>query len=176
MFFMVGIFFSCKNSIKEIDEVNDDTELPLQTIYNGTFNYSERGALLQRITAAEMNQYKNEDLLASGGLQVEMFSASGGINALLKSKNGIYRKEENILIATDSVRLSNKDGDVLITEKITLYQDSNLIFTDKPIEIHKGDNIIFGEGLTADAGFSNYRIINPAGTRIVIPEDSLDTK
>ncbi len=174
---VAGIFFSCQNSIEEIDSATGDSELPSRTIYMGSFDYTEKGKIHQRISAGEMNQYENENLEASHGVKVEMFDENEEIEAILTSKSGTYNQAENILIARDSVRLRNAIGDVLMTEELILYQDSNLIKTEVPIEIHKGDNVIFGEGLEADANFSKYQIKNPGGSRIMIPDqDSLEQK
>lgn len=174
---VTGIFFSCQNSIEDIDTANDTSELPVQTIYGGSFNYTKKGKLLQRITAGEMNQYLNENLEATGGVKVEMFNPEETIEAILTSISGTYSKEKNILVARDSVELTNSEGDVLITQELTLFQDSNLIVTDFPVEIHKGDNVIFGEGLTADANFRKYQIRNPAKSRIIINQsDSTEIK
>merc|ERR1712166_606460 len=114
---------------------------------NGSFDYTEKGKLLHRIASGEMNQFENENLEASVYVRVEMFDAAENVEAVLTSKEGTYLKSKNTVIARDSVRLKNAEGDVLMTEELTLYQDSNLIVTDFPIEIHKGDNVIFGEGL-----------------------------
>ncbi len=167
----IGIFFSCQNTIEEIDSANDDSELPAQTIFNGSFDYTEEGKLLQRITAGELNQFQNENLEASNGLRVDMFNSEEEIDAFLTSLSGTYFQSENKLTARDSVVLRNAEGDVLYTDELTLLQDSNLIFTDYPIEIHKGDNVIFGTGLRADSDFSKYQIINPAGSKIIVQEN-----
>lgn len=171
-----GIFFSCQNTIEEIDSANDDSELPAQTIYNGSFDYTEDGKLLQRITAGELNQYQNENYEATDGVKVEMFNSDEEIDAVLTSEKGTYFKADNKFTARDSVELTNAEGDVLLTEELTLLQDSNLILTDYPIEIHKGDNVIFGTGLRADADFSKYQIKNPANSRIIVQESDSTKK
>ncbi len=171
VYLTAGIFFSCQNTIEEIDSATGESTLPSQTIRNGSFDYTEKGRLIHRISSGEMNQFENENLEASIFVKVEMFDAEEEVDAILTSKSGTYLKSENTVIARDSVRLKNAEGDLLITEEIILYQDSDLIFTNYPIEIHKGDNVIFGEGLRADASFKKYTIINPANSRIVIPEN-----
>tara|TARA_B100000795_G_scaffold31490_2_gene20775 strand:- start:6714 stop:7286 length:573 start_codon:yes stop_codon:yes gene_type:complete len=170
IYIMAGIFFSCQNTMEEIESANDGSILPSQTIKNGSFDYTEKGKLLHRIASGEMNQFENENLEASVYVRVEMFDAAENVEAVLTSKEGTYLKSKNTVIARDSVRLKNAEGDVLMTEELTLYQDSNLIVTDFPIEIHKGDNVIFGEGLRADASFKKYTILNPANSKIVVPE------
>ncbi len=163
--------------MEEIESANDDSILPVQTIINGSFTYSSKGKMMHKISAGEMNQFKNENLEATKGVMVEMYNGDEEVDAVLTSKSGSYLKEENTVIARDSVELRNIEGDVLKTEELTLLQDSNLIFTDRDIEINKGDNVIFGTGLRADASFKKYTIINPANSRIIIPErDSLKTK
>ncbi|MFK7756062.1 MAG: LPS export ABC transporter periplasmic protein LptC [Flavobacteriales bacterium] len=168
---VAGFFFSCQNTIEEIDSANDDSELPAQTIFNGSFDYTVEGKLLQRITAGELNQYQNENLEASEGVRVDMFNSNEEIEAFLTSETGTYFQSENKLTARDSVVLTNAEGDVLYTDELTLLQDSSLIFTDYPIEIHKGDNVIFGTGLRADSDFSKYQIKNPARSRIIVQEN-----
>ena len=60
---MAGIFFSCQNTMEEIESANDGSILPSQTIKNGSFDYTEKGKLLHRIASGEMNQFENEMML-----------------------------------------------------------------------------------------------------------------
>jgi len=170
-----GIFFSCHNTIEEINRSELEKNLPLQTIENGTFVYSEKGKLINKLTAGKFLQFKNEDIKVSEGLWLEIYNKQESPEATLTSVYGTYNREENILIATDSVVLHNTAGDTLFTEELILYQDSDLIISNFPIEIRKGNNVIFGTGLKANTSFTAYEITNPANSRLVIPEDSLES-
>lgn len=167
-----GIFFSCHNTIEEIDRTELEQNLPMQTIENGTFVYSEKGKIINKLTAGRFLQFKNEDIKVSDGLWMEIYNKKEDPEASLSSINGIYNQEENVLTARDSVVLSNINGDSLFTEELILYQDSDLIISNYPIKIIQGNNVIFGEGLKANTSFTAYEIKNPANSRIMIPEDS----
>jgi len=168
-----GIFFSCHNTIEEINRAELEENLPMQSITNGTFVYSEKGKIINKLKATKFLQFKNEDINISEGMWMEIYNKQETPQAIVSSFSGIFQKETNTLIARDSVVLSNNNGDSLLTEELILYQDSDLIISNYPIEVRKGNNVIFGTGLRANTSFTSYEIKNPAGSRIVIPEDSL---
>ncbi len=168
-----GIFFSCHNTIEEINRSELEENLPLQSIENGTFVYSEKGRVINKLKAVKFLQFKNEDIQISEGMWMEIYNKQEDPEATITSSKGIFQKEENVLTAKDSVILANNKGDSLFTEELILYQDSDLIISNYPIEIRQGNNVIFGTGLKANTSFTSYEIKNPARSRLVIPEDSL---
>ncbi len=168
-----GIFFSCQNTIEEINRAELEENLPMRTISNGTFVYSEKGRIINKLKAVKFLQYKNQDIHISEGMWMEIYNKQETPEATLSSISGVFQHEQNILTARDSVVLANNTGDTLFTEEIILYQDSDLIISNYPIKIKQKNNVIFGTGLRANTSFTSYEIKNPARSRIMIPEDSI---
>ena len=59
------------------------------------------------------------------------------------------------------------EGDVLETEYLVWSEDSNRVWTNRPVTIRTTDGVIYGEGLESDARFENYRIIKPRGEMVL---------
>lgn len=177
MFFLsIGIFFSCHNTIEEIDKTELEENLPLQIIENGSFTYTEKGRLINKLSAGKFLQFKNQDIEVKEGMWMEIYDRKENVAATITSQEGTYDQTNNILVARKDVVLTNQEGDSLFSQELHLYQDSNLIISKVPIEIRRGKNVIFGDGLRANTSFSQYEINNPAKSRLVIPEDSLESK
>ena len=66
-----------------------------------------------------------------------------------------------------ALTLENAEGDVLETEYLVWSEDSNRVWTNRPVTIRTADGVIYGEGLESDARFETYRIIKPRGEMVL---------
>ena len=68
--------------------------------------------------------------------------------------------EKNLrLVAEHEVILSNRKGDILETEYLVWAEDSNRVWTNRPVTITSEQGVLHGEGLESDGRFENYQII-----------------
>jgi LPS export ABC transporter protein LptC len=73
----------------------------------------------------------------------------------------------------EEVVFTNTEGDRLETEALTWAQDSDKVYTDKPVKVVRGGDIIFGRGLDANEDFSRYTVRRITGTLQVPEGDTL---
>ena len=57
----------------------------------------------------------------------------------------------------------NIDQEYLLTEKLTFYQDSDLIITDDWVTISTKNGMLYGRGLESNSAFTSYHILQPTG-------------
>ena len=165
---------SCSNSEAELSGVQADEPSPVQTVINGTFRYSERGVILHELRASEMrreergNAESSEDVVeVRKGFELFM-GGDASLHEAQMSAEWASLDEKNLrLVAKHAVTLKNAQGDILETEYLVWSEDSNRVWTNRPVTIRTADGIIYGDGLESDARFETYRILKPRGEMVV---------
>ncbi|MFN0032509.1 MAG: LPS export ABC transporter periplasmic protein LptC [Flavobacteriales bacterium] len=163
----VVIFFSsCKNEIDDIRALTDAQHKPVQTSYNATYTFTEKGMLRQKLTAARIDQYKGDAdyIEANGGFQLCFYDSLQNEEAQLIAEHGIYTENDKRFVAEKNVVLRNIKGEKLETEQLIFETDSSRIYTDKFVVITlENGSVIRGNGLESNDAFTRYRIIHPTG-------------
>lgn len=170
-----AFFFSCKNDIRAVQEMGEDDTAPFQTIYNGSYTFTDSGKVRNTLLAGRLEQYIHDSdyTHVKDGLHLDIYDPQEEIAASLLSERGYYFKKQNRMEAMDNVVLFNPDGDSLFTEHLVWQSDSHLIRTDERVRIIKGGTEIIGKGLKAKEDFSRYTILAPIGD-IIVPEEAIN--
>lgn len=153
-------------------EEHDRRTVPSQTIHEGTFEYSEHGQVVNALEAGLLERWEESqgEKPGKGYWTVEerftlyIGGAKGGHDATLSALRGTYDDELGHLEAWDDVVLINKEGDQLMTEHLIWLHDSDVVRTNRPVEIVTNQGILRGKGLRADSHFETYEILQPTGT------------
>jgi LPS export ABC transporter protein LptC len=82
----------------------------------------------------------------------------------MEAQYGERRPKKQETIVKRKVIVVNVDGDKLETEKLIWDEQRQKIYTDAAVKITTADQILFGNGMTADADFTNYEITEPTGS------------
>ncbi len=166
MCFVMGIFFSCKeNDMAIVQEIGEENVAPFQTTYNGHYTFTDSGRLRNTLEAGKLQQWTNDSdfVNVSDGLKLTIFDKRQEKNAVLTADRGLYYQKQEKMEAHGNVVFSNVKGDTLLTEMLTWYSDSNLIYTDSLVDIKRADGHIKGRGLRSNQEFSKYTILAPTG-------------
>lgn len=178
--FAAGIFFvSCGNDIEEIKALTENKELAVQTVENGTFHYTSRGKLSNKLVAGILDRYEGEDprIEVSEGFTLFIYDSLEQVEATLTARRGTFYDTEGRLIAREDVILENSEGNKLNTEELIWVQDSDKVYTDKPFILTKDQDTIQGIGLISDSKFKKRQMNKLTGKIYVddpAPKDSLD--
>lgn len=107
----------------------------------------------------------------SGGFTLYLDGDENQWAARLQAKRGIFDEAHLHMTAKEEVILENKKGDRLETEELTWAQDSDRVWTRRPVTIYTADGVLYGSGLESDGRFEDYVILNPTGAiEIEVPE------
>lgn len=168
------LLLGCTNTDAEVSEVLAEETSPEQTITNGTFRYSERGVILHELHAGELrreergNAEASEDVVeVRSGFELFIGGDAANHEAHMTADWATLDEKNLRLIAKHAVTLENTEGDVLETEYLVWSEDSNRVWTNRPVTIRTADGVIYGEGLESDARFETYRIIKPRGEMVL---------
>ncbi|MCC6600780.1 MAG: LPS export ABC transporter periplasmic protein LptC [Crocinitomicaceae bacterium] len=165
-FIVITVFFlSCKNDISEIKAISDPQNLPVQTSINASYEYSEKGHIVNRLVAGKLDQYEGDQpyIEASNGFTMIFFDSLANETARLSAVHGKYFKKEEKLIAWGKVELINANKEKIETEELLYEQDSSKISTDKFVTITTPQGILYGKGMVSNDSFTKYRILQPTG-------------
>ncbi len=164
------LLLGCSNSDEELVAVAESDKSPVQQIENGRFQYSEQGEILHVLTASILRRVENgtaeksEDLVeVLDGFELFLGGDEDNYEAHMQAQTGWLDEKNLRLIAQDQVVLRNLSGDILETEYLVWAEDSNRVWTNRPVMITSKNGILYGEGLESDARFENYRILRPSG-------------
>lgn len=149
-------------------------EPPVQRVLNGTFTYSERGETLHVLKAGELTRIEGgsaespEDLVeVREGMELFIDGDEADHEAHLQAQWASLDEKNLRLVAEHEVVLSNRKGDILETEYLVWAEDSNRVWTNRPVTITSDQGVLYGEGLESDGRFENYEIIRPKGEIIL---------
>lgn len=156
-------------------------ETPIQNLENVRFAYSERGEVkhvllatsLTRTSRTSREESEAEEgaglIQVQGGFTLYIDGDERQHEASLSAQRGILDEAQMRLEAEDKVVVTNRAGDRLETEYLVWSNDSDRVYTHRPVSIFTATGVIRGEGLESDNRFENYRILRPTG-EIDVPD------
>ena len=108
------------------------------------------------------------------GIRLEQFDQNYQVHSEVTSRKAIYYINSEMWILSDSVRATNRDGEVFETDELTVIQDQDLIYTDKPVKITQKERIINGVGMRSNHQLTRYTIEKTQGV-ITLDEEETAT-
>ncbi len=172
----VSCFFvgACENDPQELKKFTDK-KTAVEEARNIESFLSQGGKMKAKLTAPFMLRYLIDSTYVEfpKTLHVDFYNDTLLVESQLDALYGKYREWEKKVYLRDSVVVINKvNGDTLRTNELWWDQQTEKIYTDKPVRIHTKDKILFGQnGLIASQDFSEY-VLNYASGPIRIPKDS----
>ncbi len=145
---------------------------PSQVVKEGYFEYTELGRVVQSLEATQLERWEstgdnqeNPDVWhVDGGFTLFIGGTKTRHNAKLSAIRGTYDDQAGRLEAWENVVLVNAEGERLETEHLIWSHDSDLVRTNRPVEIQSAQGTLRGRGLTSDSKFERYEILAPTGT------------
>jgi LPS export ABC transporter protein LptC len=163
--FLLGAV-SCKNDPVQVNALTKKDTLPLLTTQNVDLLVSDSAKLKVHLTAPREEDYAGEDQRSvfRQGLHIDFFDSVGNVNSSMEAMYGERRPKKQETIVKQKVVVVNVNGDKLETEKLIWDERGQKIHTDAFVKITTRTQVLMGNGMTADADFTNYEITKPTGT------------
>ena len=158
------LLFSCENDIKQvqalgkkIDGVEEGKQIEVV--------YSNAAKLKANLKAPIMLRYLFDTprVIFPKTVHVDFYDSASHVESQLFAKFGKYNESERKVLLKDSVILFNIKKDTLWCNELWWDQNSETIYTDKPIKLsqHEPHQMIYGQGLVASQSFKWFTIIKP---------------
>ena len=174
--FLAGTFLSCTNDLDKVAAVEVPASGPDRVTLDAEYYFSDSGRVSNHLKAGRIEEYAtahDRRTELSDGLELEFFDTKGEVTSILTARRGTIMQDRHRMEAREQVVFTNRQGERLETELLIWSQDSDRVYTDHPVRVVRGRNIMHGKGLLANADFSKYRILHPSGELYMEPTDTL---
>lgn len=173
---MLG-FGGCQNDIAVINSITAEDELPVESGKNVEYIYSDSAIIRAKITTPQLDRYvgKKNYMEMPKGMHVVFYNKKQEVETNLTADYGIGYDDGsgmNKMEAKRNVVVINEKGERLNTEHLVWDAVTKKIYTKEFVKITTKDEVLMGEGLTADQDFSKYTILHPTGTIAINENDS----
>lgn len=169
---------SCKNDLAEVEALNDQLQVDVETAKDVEILYSDSAQVRVRITGPTMLYHLDRaepEQEFPDGVNVEFFGPDGEVTSQLTAQYGLRKQNQKEVVVRDSVIWKSVEGDTLETEELFWDERREKIYSKKFVVITRPDEVIYGHGFEADQDFSYSRINAIEGRIKVDNPDNEDT-
>lgn len=110
-----------------------------------------------------MTDRENYSILPEG-LTAYFFNHYQDTTTVMTANYAILYFKEEVYLIQDSVKVVNREGDILRTQSLTWNNQLKTLYTLDYVEIERNGRVLYGDGLRANEDFSNYEILTPKGS------------
>lgn len=157
--------YSCKNSLEEAKLIISRANVKIEKGKNVQINFSDNGIVRIQASGPAVTRYNTEKpyLEFSDGIQILFFNAEHGTDSKLTAKYATAIENSKSMTARDSVVVINNKGEILNTDELIWDEDKKIIYSNSFVKITTADEIIYGNGMTANENFTDYVIKHITG-------------
>lgn len=158
---------SCRNDPEQIRLLTGKGNGRLDVADDITGIYSKNGKVKARLFA---KQYvKNESANPSytdlnKNLRLEFYNDSGVMDNVLTADSCRFYDVEGNAHVWGNVQIVSAKGEKLETEELIWSRSIERFFTEKPVKITTGTEVLYGTGLEANQDFTWYQVLHPSGS------------
>jgi LPS export ABC transporter protein LptC len=109
------------------------------------------------------------------GVSAVFYSVDGVAESNLRADYAINYEKKKIIHLKNNVHVVNSKNEELMSEELFWDQNTKEIYTDKQVQIKRGEEIIIGDSLRSNETFTKYRISRPTG-KMNMPEQKDSTE
>lgn len=169
VFFIIILFNACKNDPVLVKELFSDLELPIELIEKSRLIHTENGIIQLEINANKIERFNKDNtskLIFSEGFEVIFYDNDANYLSNLSAKDAVVDENNNIMEATNSVVLKNKNR-MLETEYLIWDEAKDLVYTEQQVIITTEKEVIYAEGFSSDPDFKDYTLKKISGKMFV---------
>lgn len=157
---------SCKNSFEDVKLITSRANVKIEKGEDVQINYSDNGVVRIQASGPVVTRYNTEKpyLEFSDGIQILFYTATHEVDSRLTAKYATAIENSKSMTARDSVVVINNKGEILNTDELIWDEDKKIIYSNSFVKITTADEIIYGNGMTANENFTDYVIKNITGT------------
>ena len=158
------VIAACSDDSRSADDFKE-YEGPYSEVVDAAFLVSDSAVIKSKLTAKRQLLYENGNQDYPEGLYIESYDVTGVKTSTITADRGHFDQEENTFTAEGNVIVEDLEGgQTLKTEVLYWNRRDKEIHTDRYVEIASEEEVIMGEGLTANEDFSSYQILKPTGS------------
>ncbi len=156
---------SCNNSLEEAKLIVSRANVNIEKGKDVEINYSDNGIVRIKAMGPTATRFNAEKpyLEFSDGIKIIFYNTSHEVESTLTAKHATAIENSHSMTARDSVVVVNNKGEVLNTDELIWDEEKKIIYSNSFVKISTTDEIIYGNGMTANENFSDYTIKHITG-------------
>jgi LPS export ABC transporter protein LptC len=167
--FFIFILFSassCRNDNAALKLITERANVNIEKGKQVEINYSDNGVTRIKALAPSATRFNKEKpyMEFSDGIKILFYNSSRQVESTLTAKYATAYENSHSMTARDSVVVINNKGEILNTDELIWDEDKKLIYSNSFVKITTADEIIYGNGMTANENFTDYVIKHITGT------------
>lgn len=163
--FTVTMFFSCNNSLNEVQKIGISENEPIGIAEEINLKYTDSGKVKAILLSPKMFDYSNREFPFSEfpeGINLELFDDDNQKSIVLADYAIVYDNTD-LMDLQGHVVITTKDNDTLYAEQLFYDQKREWLFTNKPVTFRTGSDLINGNGFDSDTKFTNAEVLEING-------------
>jgi LPS export ABC transporter protein LptC len=161
--FLLGMLFSCENSIKTIQEITMEDTLPALTAYNIEYERisDQYKKVLLKSPYIERFEGDEPSTIFPDGFEIIFYDTTGKAISFISANYGINLINKKTMQARNNVVVINYETqEQLNTENLVWDQNNRQIFSNTFVKLTSPDRVVFGDSMRADESFASREIFN----------------
>lgn len=166
LFACIG-FVSCENNIKTVAYYGTKDNTPLLVENNATIYYTDSARTKMKLTAPVIESFGGENAyeLFPKGMKVDFYNDSMNVISHVSADSATMydNKNEKLMRADKNVDVINRKNEELKTSELFWDERKHILYTNKAVNIQTATQVLYGDGLTSNEDFTDYKITNLHG-------------
>ena len=179
---MLFFYTACGNKQKDLIDIKYDPEVtPSMTTDSVTTLISDSGITRYKLVADKWEVFdkaKDPYWYFPKGIYLERFDSIFQVEAKIKADSAWNYTDKRLWRLKGHVDIRNMQGEIFLSEELFWDQRTQRVYSDKQIEIKRGETELKGYGFESNQEMTDYRIFRPYEGKIPFKEDdeSVDSK
>lgn len=154
------VFTSCSNSLDEANKIISRANVKIEKGKDVQISYSDNGVVRIQASGPTVRRYNTERpyMEFSDGILLLFFNDKHEVDSRLTAKYATAVENSKSMTARDSVVVVNNKGEILNTDELIWDEEKKIIYSNSFVKITTADEIIYGNGMTANENFTDYEI------------------
>ncbi len=158
------MFFSCRNSLKEVQKIGISENEPIGEAENINLVYTDSGKVKAILLSPKMLDYSNRTFPYSeftDGVNLELYE--DGKKSVVEADYAMVYDKTNLIDLQGNVKITTHNKDTLFAEQLYYDELKEWLFTNKPVSFRTGQDLIHGNGFDSNSKFTNAEVLEITG-------------
>ena len=153
---------ACKDEVTGVvQHATDPEKVPTMASNDVSTVISDQGRTRYRVTTKRwlmFEEAKEPHWVFPKGVKAEELDSAFATVTTIECDSAYYKKNEQLWDLNGHVRITNSDGDVILTDQLFWNQSRHLLYSDAFIHIEKQGRIIEGYGYESNERLTTYQL------------------
>lgn len=173
---MLFLYTSCTNSEKDLVDINYDPETTPSMITDSVITLiSDSGITRYKLETDNWQVFdkaKDPYWYFPEGIYLERFDSLFQVEATILADSAWNYTDKRLWRLKGNVDIRNMEGEMFLSDELFWDQKEEKVYSDKYIEIKRGETELKGYGFESNQEMTEYRIFRPHDGRIPFKEEN----